>query len=658
MPIEHVIRYLEEVKMGSSTDEIVTKIAINFITEIFKSAYQTLAEAERWLASKRQEHDLFGAAARRYTSKLEQQHSMTRILGMDRPISLRSIYVDVNILEKITARQRITIETLEHWFDRDQRSFGTAVETVPGIRAVETLERFIVLGKPGAGKTTFLKNIMFQTLDGKIAKSRLPIFVSLKDLADSNKSLLDFVVDEFEICNFPSAGPFIRRILAQGRCQLLLDGLDEVPANKQDFVIKEILALARRYDGNQIVISCRTAAYNQWFASFTDVEMADFNDEQIRQFVQNWFSEEPRIGEECWKRIFSDAPIKELATVPLLLTLLCLAFNETMGFPNNRADLYKEAIDALLKKWDSARRIRRSEVYKNLSLKRKESLFCRIAKETFEHGNYFISQRTLERYIADFIQHLPEANQATLEPDSEAVLVAIEANHGIFVQRASGIYSFSHLTFQEYFTGQYIVEHSNEESLEEFVNEHLDDSRWQEVFLLISGMLENADTYLLQMKRKIDRIATEGGLIPLFDKVSELIGIERRIPYPYAIARGIAIYNATIREDKGEISRRRLRLARSLLRELERALSPELAAQLTTSDSDRSVLSSLRRALRRAHSDPREIPFGINLDVRLEAYDLETYLNLYLLLFGCLRSGCYVSRPVREQLVKETYSVG
>jgi len=38
--------------------------------------------------------------------------------------------------------------------------------------------------------------------------------------------------------------------------------------------------------------------------------------------------------------------IKELASNPLLLTMLCLTFDERMEFPPNRAELYGEAIDA------------------------------------------------------------------------------------------------------------------------------------------------------------------------------------------------------------------------------------------------------------------------------------------------------------------------
>jgi predicted NACHT family NTPase len=46
----------------------------------------------------------------------------------------------------------------------------------------------------------------------------------------------------------------------------------------------------------------------------------------------------------------ANKPIQELATNPLLLTLLCLVFGEAADFPANRSELYKEGLDVLLKK--------------------------------------------------------------------------------------------------------------------------------------------------------------------------------------------------------------------------------------------------------------------------------------------------------------------
>lgn len=80
-------------------------------------------------------------------------------------------------------------------------------------------------------------------------------------------------------------------------------------------------------------------------------------------------------------------PVKELATNPLLLTLL---FEES---DNLRAAQYEEGIDLLLKKWNKLHRIEREQVYKQLSPKRKEDLLSQIAWTAFYRGKYFLPQK-------------------------------------------------------------------------------------------------------------------------------------------------------------------------------------------------------------------------------------------------------------------------
>jgi predicted NACHT family NTPase len=201
-----------------------------------------------------------------------------------------------------------------------------------------------------------------------------------------------------------------------------------------------------------------------------------------------------------------------LATSPLLLTLLCLVFEDSGEFPKNRSELYQTGVDVLLKKWDVKRNIQRDEAYKKLSLKRKEDLLSQIAKSTFEAGNYFFKQREVERQITAYIQNLSDANTdpEALQLDSVAVLKSIEAQHGLFVERARGIYSFSHLTFHEYFAARKIKEICNPYAVSDptlqALASHITEKRWREVILLTVGMLDSADCLLQMMKRQIDRM--------------------------------------------------------------------------------------------------------------------------------------------------------
>ena len=342
-----------------------------------------------------------------------------------------------------------------------------------------------------------------QCIEGNFQANRIPVFITLKDFAEIKETpdLFTYINQLIELPTLDN----LREILQQGQILVLLDGLDEVREEDTKRVLRQILEFSDQFHLNQFVMTCRIAAKEYTFERFTEVEVADFDPEQIAIFAQNWFRlSDPAKAERFIQKLEENEPILELASSPLLLTLLCLVFGESSNFPENRSELYKEGLDVLLKKWDGKRNIEREQLYKNLPLKRKEDLLSQIALTTFEQKDYFFKQKTLEAYISDFIRNLPnvDSDPEILRMDSEAVLRSIEAQHGLFVERAKNIYSFSHLTFQEYFAAKEIVANSAYENLVK----HLTEKRWREVFLLSTSMMRNADTLLRLMKQNIDSI--------------------------------------------------------------------------------------------------------------------------------------------------------
>ena len=369
-----------------------------------------------------------------------------------------------------------------------------------------------ILGKPGAGKTTFLKYIAIKAAEQTIDK--VPVFVSLKEWADSGLELMAYIVERFEICGFPSAQLFVEELLESGGALVLFDGLDEVnqDTGQRDKQTREMNNFVEKFDRTQCLITCRIAANDYSFQPFTYVEIADFTEKQIKTFVNNWFrNEDGERDSRTSKRFLADFAkennkgLRDLARTPLLLTLLCLAFDETLTFPRRRVEIYEEAIDALLKKWDASRRISRDNVYRKLSRGHKENLFAQVAAKTFERNEYFIPQKELERSIVDYVKNVPphDTNEAT---DGEAILKAIEAQHGIFVERARGVYSFSHLTFQEYFTAKQIVANATKQNLKEFTQKHCLDGRWREVFLLTVSLLPDASEFMTAFRLHVDEV--------------------------------------------------------------------------------------------------------------------------------------------------------
>jgi hypothetical protein len=457
-------------------------------------------------------------AAGRYLNKIQKLYGTIRVLGKPEPVSLEGIFTDVLILDLPTAYRRYDIEKLREDPMQLEPYSGRRQD---GLELVQewSSKRLFILGKPGAGKTTFLKYIALQATQGKLDK--VPIFVSLKEWADSGLDLMPFLVKQFEICDFPDALPFVKRVLDKGDAVVLFDGLDEVKQEEErrSKAIADIRDFSNQYSDTQCLITCRIAATDYTFEHFNYVELADFNREQIFAFARKWFKDDTQKYEMFEKEISKpeNRRLYELASVPVLLTLLCLSFDETLEFPQRRVEVYEEAVDALLKKWDASRSIKRDEIYRGLTHNRKRQMLARVAAITFQEGKYFVPQGELSSHIVDFLRQLP-STELSDDIDGEAILKSIEAQHGILSERAHRIYSFSHLTFQEYFAAKQVVDDASGKALRNLLGtETVTSDRWREVILMTASLLDDAEVFFRRFRQSIaELIADELSSLELF----------------------------------------------------------------------------------------------------------------------------------------------
>ncbi|MBH8563578.1 NACHT domain-containing protein [Nostoc sp. CENA67] len=530
----------------SLAEQTVIRLAVPIFQMLREGAGKLLGTVANSVDKTTQE--LIFTASKQYVKNYEERHGILKVLGMREHVKLESVYTAVQFLDHDGIRSFESIENLEKFYRQanGRRFLSQDRGKQAGIKVANVQQYLMVLGGPGAGKSTFLRKMGLEALKGKKAEFQhdcIPVFLELKRLT-SNIDIEKLIAEEFGICRFPFPEEFTAKALEKGKLLILLDGLDEVPQKNLTEAINQIQNFVDKYDQNRFIASCRTAAHRSGFRRFSDVAMADFDDVQIQQFIDNWFHSEVdrqvKTSEKCWELLqkSENSAAKELAHTPLLLTFLCLVYDRSQNFPDNRSVLYRKALRILLEEWASEKRINRDKIYQGLHTELEEILLSEIAYTYFESDKLFFAQRDIVQQIKAFLANNLNAPQHL---NGEAVLDAIAVQQGILVERAEEVYSFSHLTLQEYLTAQYIDDHRQVEKL---VTEHLIDRRWKEVFLLVAGLMRGgADELLLLMEKEAQKYINTPKLQALL-KWAEQITAGSEGNYKPVGKRAVAIANA------------------------------------------------------------------------------------------------------------------
>ena len=502
------------------------------ITEIYKKICESTEKKHSELKA-----DIENAS-HEYNKNYRERHGQIKVFcaGMRQPIPLDDVYVGVQFLDEHTTSRYKSPEEVEQAFrGRDRELLGlTSDERQDGTQVANDKQYLMLLGGPGIGKSTFLRKVGLEALkgkDGSFAHECIPVFLELKNFREDQIDIKALIIKEFETCGYPYPEHLTKVVLESGKLIIFFDGLDEVPRANVDNVIRKIEDFVDRYSQNRFIASCRIAAYKGGFKRFTEVEMADFDDTQMHTYIKNWFDSTPyqhrkqlddQMGtaEQCWETL--NAPehqaTKELALNPLLLTLLCMVYDNSQNFQRNRASLYEDAFNIFLKEWAAEKRVNRgASINQYLDIADERRMLSKIAAENLEANRLFFTEDELIAQIQDF----GDGNANTPETfNASKVMETILIDQGLFVEQVRDSYSFSHLTFQEYLTANYIIRDTR--SIKGLAKKYLPNEQWREVFLLTSGLMHEADDLLVAMEVEAAKLINTDRLKSLFRWVKRI----------------------------------------------------------------------------------------------------------------------------------------
>ncbi|MEU4225210.1 NACHT domain-containing protein [Nonomuraea sp. NPDC026600] len=456
----------------------------------------------------RTEEKVLGKQRARLVDRLADDLRHVSLLNRAKPLDLDKLYVQLRIHNQMPLRyvQQEEIRDLRgkdfidlHRLTRTRQEEKEAEPLTPE-EALAKFRRIVVLGDPGAGKTTMLRYLALQAARGQLSgKACLPVFVELRRFVRMEvPDLLGYVERAWaDRYGEPDAATLADHVLTTGEGVLLLDGLDEVLGGESrdaadqiyQRVLQEIDRLAARYPNARIAVTCRRAGWRGQLPAFRTLEVLDFDDDQIKQFITHWFGSDLSRVNGLTEALARSNRIHTLSSNPLLLSLIAIVYESDLELPERRSELYKRTISVLLTEWDAHRDIKR---FARFTSDRKRDLLEEIAWHFHRQGLAYFPKDELLLMIAEFLPTI-----AIDAADAPHILAEITEQYGLLKEQAHEIYGFLHLTLQEYFAAE-VATRIGQPAID-VISVASHDPWWEEVILLLAGRLHDATPLLLAL---------------------------------------------------------------------------------------------------------------------------------------------------------------
>ncbi|MBE9115501.1 NACHT domain-containing NTPase [Lusitaniella coriacea LEGE 07157] len=557
--------------------------------------------------------------------KIKRRHSQVTLLNQQQ-VEVSQLCVDLCTVERLSRETCISPANLLQDFkpqqDFERFGLGEPQQRLSGLQAIARSPKSIVIGKPGSGKSTFLKHLAIACCNGQLHSDYIPILLELKELTPlvtrRNALLKEYIHLELGLIDPLQT----ENILNSGKVLLLFDGLDEMPETARRNVQYQIRNFSQQYYKNSIVLTCRTQATEYTFPNFEYVEVVNLSSAQVEQFAKNWFcalTEKPHHGNILAKqfigklRFRENQQIAKLAVTPILLSFACWVFQTFKYLPSCHFDFYEQSIKLLLDPKD---------IDSSLDPQLFHELLNYIATKSFEREELFFEEKTLQKDITDYLnRRYPSDLNAQDKPEYKAILEILEEQYGLLLERAPGIYSFAHLTLHEYFLTKAILDRFSPQFSDRSFSSLMQKS-WQDIFFLAAERMNNPDDLLLQIKQKTDTIIATNQKLQIFMAWVTQKASLVQVSYKQAAVRAFYFSLA-----------------------VDRILEPKLARSLDFSHAvDRALKSSLHDRSLACHLDEnlnrvfkynsiRKLDYEFLLDLILDcllvtfAYDLGLFLT-------------------------------
>jgi hypothetical protein len=201
-------------------------------------------------------------------------------------------------------------------------------------------DRIIVVAGPGFGKTL----LTFALAAENAGRGLLPALISIPEFSQADLSIIDYLSEE--INKDTAVNVDWKAVAENGLLTLLLDGLDEISADKRIIALEQLKRFSLAYPNTPWLLTVRDAAALPAPLGATVVELAPLDNQDISKFIEVY---SPHIRSGLYNRILNSPDIFRLARIPLFLAMLLSTLESADHLPTTRSDLIEDYLHVLLR---------------------------------------------------------------------------------------------------------------------------------------------------------------------------------------------------------------------------------------------------------------------------------------------------------------------
>jgi hypothetical protein len=397
--------------------------------------------------------------------------------------------------------------------------------------------RSVILGNPGAGKSTFAAKLTHDLASRVPGASiggltPLPVLIVLREYGarkkESHVSILDFIEASansmYQVR--PPKGAF-EYFLLNDRAVVIFDGLDELlDTTQRQEVSEDIESFCHLYPSVPVIVTSRVVGYDQAPLDpkrFRTYYIAPFREPQVSEYARKWFAAELELDDaeraQMVKTFLAESErASDIRSNPLMLSLICNIYRGEGYIPQNRPDVYQKCATMLFDRWDRRRGIGRPSL---LGSQLDPTLMFLAhwiyADQELQQG---VSEAALVSKAAEYLQGRMYEDLPSAEAAAREFVEFCRGRAWVFTdtgtrRRGEPLFQFTHRTFLEYFTAAYLVRtHFEPESLLKVLLPRILTREWDVVaqlaFQVMNRSIEGAGDILLS--RLMESGRQQGGV--------------------------------------------------------------------------------------------------------------------------------------------------